>query len=175
MTNTLFVCLENLKVAEISNYSNFDKLILLLAGAFHDLDHPGNNNLFEINTKSVLALTYNDKSVLENYHLFLFFNFLNNDNMNIFSCFELHEIKNIRRMFINMIVGTDVTNHRLDLKKLNDVFNDHEFDPKKQETKEFIMVELLHFADISNCAKPFNIYRKWVDKLFTEFYIQVLI
>ena len=91
VVNTLFYFLEVLNAGVVSNYSVLDKLILLLSGATHDIDHPGNTNIFEINTRSVLALTYNDKSVLENYHLFLFFNFLNNKEMNIFINFDLAE------------------------------------------------------------------------------------
>ena len=41
----------------------------LFSAAIHDFRHPANNNNFEIMTLSDRALTYNNKSVLENFHV----------------------------------------------------------------------------------------------------------
>jgi len=41
------------------------KFALMLASLSHDLKHPGNTNLFEINSQSKLAIRYSDQSVLE--------------------------------------------------------------------------------------------------------------
>lgn len=42
---------------------------LLLGSLIHDFKHPGRSNAFLTRTGHTLALTYNDVSVLENYHL----------------------------------------------------------------------------------------------------------
>ncbi|CAK9025054.1 5'-cAMP phosphodiesterase 4 (Phosphodiesterase 4) (DdPDE4) [Durusdinium trenchii] len=39
-----------------------------IAALGHDMGHPGVNNAFMVNSRQDLALTYNDRSVLENYH-----------------------------------------------------------------------------------------------------------
>ena len=49
--------------------SLFDKFTAILSAAVHDLGHDGNNNAYHITTMSDLAVTYNDISVLENYHI----------------------------------------------------------------------------------------------------------
>eukprot|EP01084_Bolivina_argentea_P113802 202751_1 len=49
--------------------SAFDKFTAILAAAVHDVGHDGNNNGYHIMTQSDLAVTYNDISVLENYHV----------------------------------------------------------------------------------------------------------
>jgi len=172
VTNTLFFLYEKLDVIYITNPSNLDVLVSLLSCATHDLDHPGNNNNFEINTKSLLALTYNDKSVLENYHLFLFFNLLMNDKMNIFADFDIENVKMIRKQFISIIIATDMMNHKNDFKKLQETIIEKDFNFDKKENKEFMITQLVHFADISNGTKPFNIYKRWVDLLFNEFFKQ---
>lgn len=51
---------------------------MLISALTHDVDHPGNNNDFEIKTGSELALRYNNKSVLENYHCYVLFSKLRN-------------------------------------------------------------------------------------------------
>lgn len=40
----------------------------LISALAHDIGHPGNNNDFEIKMMSDLAIRYNNKSVLENFH-----------------------------------------------------------------------------------------------------------
>lgn len=42
---------------------------LLLGALIHDFKHPGRSNAFLTKTGHSLALTYNDVSVLENFHL----------------------------------------------------------------------------------------------------------
>jgi len=164
--------MEKFEFAKICQMTNLEKFILLLSCGTHDVAHPGNTNLFEINTKSNLALAYNDKSVLENYSLFIFFNFINNTNMNIFSDLEIIDSKMIRKNFITNIIATDMSNHLVDLRKIKEIMNT-DVDLTKQENKEFVMGQIVHLSDISNSFKPFNIYRKWVDLLFMEFYSQV--
>lgn len=40
-----------------------------MAALSHDVDHPGLNNGFLVNTLDEMALLYNDQSVLENHHV----------------------------------------------------------------------------------------------------------
>ena len=46
---------------------------MIIAPACHDVGHPGLNNVYMINTGHKHAITYNDRSVLENYHAALTF------------------------------------------------------------------------------------------------------
>jgi hypothetical protein len=57
---------------------------LIISAAAHDVDHPGNNNLLEIKTKSKLATLYNDQSVLESHHAATFFFLIEDEGCNIF-------------------------------------------------------------------------------------------
>ena len=45
-----------------------DSFATLCAALGHDADHPGLNNNFEVNSRSKLAMRYNDESVLESHH-----------------------------------------------------------------------------------------------------------
>ena len=70
--------------------NDLDIFTTLISGAAHDMDHPGNNNVFETKTRSKLALLYNDSAVLENHHTASFFFLLENINYecNIFANFS---------------------------------------------------------------------------------------
>ena len=48
----------------------------IIAGASHDVEHPGFNNIFLIESKDKIAINYNDSSVLENHHAATVFNIL---------------------------------------------------------------------------------------------------
>lgn len=56
------------KTSVMTVIKEFEALSLLLASLGHDADHPGNDNQFEVDSSSPLALCYNDISVLENHH-----------------------------------------------------------------------------------------------------------
>ena len=49
--------------------NDLDILLLLVSAAVHDYGHPGVSNQYLTTTFSPLALQYNDKSVLESYHI----------------------------------------------------------------------------------------------------------
>jgi hypothetical protein len=57
----------------------------LVSAIIHDYRHPGYTNQFMINSDHELALTYNDQSVLENFHLAEAFKLMKLPEYNIFS------------------------------------------------------------------------------------------
>ena len=56
--------------------TDLEVLSLIFAATIHDLAHPGVNNPFLIRTGEERAITYNDRSVLENGHCALGFRLL---------------------------------------------------------------------------------------------------
>ena len=73
--------INNCEVDKLCELTPFDIFITLLSAAAHDMDHPGNNNIYEIKCKSKLALLYNDQAVLENHHAASFFFLLDNNKL----------------------------------------------------------------------------------------------
>lgn len=49
--------------------NDLDFMSLIVAGACHDHEHPGVNNIYLMETRDPLAIRYNDVSVLENHHV----------------------------------------------------------------------------------------------------------
>jgi len=62
-----FYMLTELRSNMYLKYSRLEVIAMFVAALGHDMYHPGYNNLFQINTKSELAIKYNGKSVLEQY------------------------------------------------------------------------------------------------------------
>jgi hypothetical protein len=65
--------------------NKLDIIGLLVASLCHDVAHPGHTNAFEMNSHSALAMRYNDRSLLENYHAFVTFQVLRDQRCDIFA------------------------------------------------------------------------------------------
>lgn len=99
-----------------------DKLVLLVSCIGHDIDHPGNNNAYEINARTDLAVLYSDVSPLENHHCgkkvvsnnnlpAMLFVILQNSATNIFSQIPPDVYRPIRKGIIQCILATDMAKH----------------------------------------------------------------
>eukprot|EP01083_Nonionella_stella_P299416 1016796_1 len=93
------------------NIRTIDKFACLVAGATHDVGHPGNNNTYEINKESDFAVTYNDISVLESYHIALAWQVMKRPGCNILSSLDNKQRKEFRKLFIDSILNTDMSHH----------------------------------------------------------------
>ena len=84
-----------------------------MSGAAHDMDHPGNNNMLEIKSRSKLAILYNDVSVLENHHAASLFFLLDNQQQDcdIYSNFTPQQRSDARKQIIDYILHTDMSKH----------------------------------------------------------------
>ena len=63
--------------------SPLELLAAIIAGLGHDVGHPALTNKFLISVRDEIALTYNDKSVLENMHISKVYSILKMDVCNI--------------------------------------------------------------------------------------------
>ena len=66
----------NSNIEEVCESTVLDILGVIISAIGHDLGHPGYTNTYHINAANDLALTFNDKSCLENYHTSLLFRIL---------------------------------------------------------------------------------------------------
>ncbi|CAB1347154.1 unnamed protein product, partial [Coregonus sp. 'balchen'] len=63
--------------------TELDILAMVFAAAIHDFEHTGTTNNFHIQTRSEVAILYNDRSVLENHHVSAAYRLMQEDEMNI--------------------------------------------------------------------------------------------
>ena len=65
------------EMGEKTEMDKFELMTYILAAACHDVEHPGYNNSYLVETRHVIANNYNDLSVLENHHIATTFRVLN--------------------------------------------------------------------------------------------------
>jgi hypothetical protein len=174
-----------------------DIFALALGALCHDLDHPGLNNPYQINSRSRLAIIYNDQSVLENYHIALAFEMFSHPNTDVLEVLDAASRKAVRRLLISCVIATDMTYHFQLKGELDDMIKrlfsgptvpvpdsivdtsfftsrpNLNFDSVvKDKDKDVLMKIVLHIADISNPSKPFDISKAWSDRVIEEFFNQ---
>merc|ERR1719362_242754 len=86
----------------------------LIAALAHDVGHLGMNNLFLTSSRHQLAITYNDRSVLENYHASMLQRLLDqeygedvNSAGRLLDKLSVAQLKEARHQMISLILGTD--------------------------------------------------------------------
>ncbi|XP_030009181.1 high affinity cGMP-specific 3',5'-cyclic phosphodiesterase 9A-like [Sphaeramia orbicularis] len=150
--------------------SRIDLLIMLTSALCHDLDHPGYNNVYQINAQTDLALRYNDISPLENHHCAVAFGILSKPECNILKNLTCDQYKHIRGGMIKCILATDMARH-------NEILNKFKvmqpvFDFTNKDHKEVLMKIMVKVSDISNEARPMAVAEPWLDCLLQEFFNQ---
>jgi len=177
-------CHMALMVGEGACYLTFqDMLVVLLSSIAHDVAHPGVSAPFLIATAAPLAITYNDKSPLENMHSSVFFETLRKPGMNFLEHLKKHDFAKIRAKIIAAILATDMTNHFTLVDKLASRVAEQDENPivqdssKENEKKVFkksvddrrILVEaFVHMADLGNSLRPWDVCKAAVVALEEE-------
>ena len=143
----------------------FEEAAVILASYLHDIDHPGTTNTFQIRTSSQLALTYNDKSVLEQNSA----SFGAKIIQEVFS-FTLGDadFSLLRTSFINNVLKTDYTKVEKFLTKIANV-------PINWESAEFralVAQVLTLMSDLSFAVRKWKQAEYWYDLMRDEQYQQ---
>jgi calcium/calmodulin-dependent 3',5'-cyclic nucleotide phosphodiesterase len=140
---------------------------VFFAAIIHDFEHTGTTNNFHIQSKSDFALYYNDRAVLENYHLSAAFKLMLNDSCNILNELDRDQYKEFRQLVIEIVLATDMSFHFAQLKNMKNVMNLGETIDK---TRALSLI--IHCADIGHPSKHWILHEKWTHLLMNEFFAQ---
>ena len=194
ITQTICLFFNNSNAEEVCHAQVIDLLSIIIAALGHDVGHPGLTNTFQINSSSDMAITYNDSSCLENFHLCTLFKTIRKDEYNIFEKLLPQDYKNIRKKMISEILATDMAIHGKVLNnirsKIPDYLLTNEKENSKNKIKKFELITdinneqttneekqalfdyFIHSADLGHNTKLFNISLRWVKLLSEEFWLQ---
>nr|CAI9859013.1 Phytopthora agathidicda GPCR-PDE 2 [Phytophthora agathidicida] len=153
------------------NVNDSTLLVGLVAAAAHDISHPGVSNGFLIATKSNLAITYSDDSVLERMHIAELYRILSHDAFDVFSTMAAAERAESRKIIIGMILATDLARHfqRISVLKTKTFAMSEE---SQGLEVSLLMETMLMLADLGHTAKPFDYHQTWAERISEEFFQQ---
>lgn len=150
-----------------------DIFAVLLAGAVHDLSHPGVSNPFLVNTRSPLALLYNDASVLEMFHVSTAFRVLHNSpGCDFTEGMTRGQYRQFRETMITLVLSTDLKYHFDHLGRMKTRVATDAYATVERRDVLLLLGQAVHTADISNPTKCKPLMLKWTQKVMREFWIQ---
>lgn len=153
--------------------TSIDILAVLIAAICHDLDHPGNNNAFEVATRSTLAITYSDDVVLERHHCSMALKILFEPENNFIECLAVADKSRLRKVVISSIMATDMSIHFTLMAQL--VTHSHQavtFCKKDSGDRIMLTRFVLHSADIGAQTQGKELADKWTERCLNEFALQ---
>eukprot|EP00927_Polykrikos_kofoidii_P048005 TRINITY_DN42250_c0_g1_i1.p1 TRINITY_DN42250_c0_g1~~TRINITY_DN42250_c0_g1_i1.p1 ORF type:complete len:681 (+),score=100.06 TRINITY_DN42250_c0_g1_i1:248-2290(+) len=156
-------------------YDPMDCLGSLLAAAVHDVAHDGFSNAFHVAVQDEIALTYNDRSPLENFHLAIAFKLMRSKlELDILGDLLPEQAAMVRLEMIEMVLGTDMSEH---FSKLGEFtawagsFGENRSTWQANDKAMGVMrANVLHCADISNPGKVFSLCQTWCIRIITEMF-----
>ncbi|KAJ3021730.1 High affinity cAMP-specific 3',5'-cyclic phosphodiesterase 7A [Thoreauomyces humboldtii] len=154
--------------------TDLEMFAVYIAAAIHDLDHPGLNNKFLVETHDPKAILYNDRSVLENHHLATAFTVMMRDDTNILENMDHDDSHRFRELVIGMVMATDISEHFTTLSLFkNKTSGTSPFDPTNNAGDRFALFQMfIKCADVSNLSREWNVYATWLERLQREFMAQ---
>ncbi|XP_034153526.1 calcium/calmodulin-dependent 3',5'-cyclic nucleotide phosphodiesterase 1A isoform X2 [Esox lucius] len=142
-------------------------LAMVFAAAIHDFEHTGTTNNFHIQTRSEVAILYNDRSVLENHHVSAAYRLMQDDEMNILVNLPKDDWRELRTLVVEMVMSTDMSCHFQQIKTMRNSLQQPEGVDKAKA-----LSLMLHAADISHPAKAWKLHYRWTQALMEEFFRQ---
>ncbi|CAG9314499.1 unnamed protein product [Blepharisma stoltei] len=152
--------------------SDFDLLATIIASLGHDVAHPGFTNRFLINNKDILAINYNDYSVLEMMHCSTTFQIMQEDHSNILVSLDFDHYLAVRKLIIEMILSTDMSKHWDFLAQFKAKTLTGPKNIDKLEQRVDVLKLVIKSADVGHAAKTRDLHLKWSRLVCEEFFAQ---
>lgn len=157
-----------LRSSDMSRHmTSLELLAALVAAAAHDFKHPGVNNAFLINSGHELAVRYNDRSPLENFHAAEMFGLLSKASADILIGLSSQERHTFRHIVIEMILATDMAQHFSNVSEFKAKLEAGLNLEEHNDRLEFLKF-MLKCADISNPAKDRELATSWAYRVTRE-------
>eukprot|EP00899_Mesostigma_viride_P009669 jgi/Mesvir1/18703/Mv17187-RA.2 len=152
-----------------------DHLAALVAALVHDYKHPGVSNDFILKMGGELAMRYNDRSPLENFHLSEAFELMSADGFNFLRHLASATYAEIRHIVIEMVLATDLKNHFRVLDKFKTrllTLHDKPWDRDSESDRMLLLRMALKVADLGHTCKSLELHQRWAELIVEEFYTQ---
>uniref|UniRef100_A0A667WTK2 Phosphodiesterase n=1 Tax=Myripristis murdjan TaxID=586833 RepID=A0A667WTK2_9TELE len=147
-----------------------DILLGLVAAATHDLDHPGVNQRFLVQTEHHLAALYQNTSVLENHHWKSAVGLLRESGL--LAHRPASERLKMEERLGSLILATDISRQNDYLSQFRCHLQSGDLRMDNANHRHFILQMAMKCADICNPCRPWRLCKLWSSKVTEEFFHQ---
>jgi len=169
VTQSMFAMLTTGKMSE--QLSSSECLALLVGCLCHDLDHRGTNNEFQMKTDSPLQKLYGT-STMEQHHFNCAVTILNSEGNNIFAHLQSQEYRKVMKLLKHAILATDLSNYIRQRDKFSNAVETKSLDTSLSENRAMLRSMLMTASDLSGITKPWDIQKRVVHLVTSEFFHQ---
>eukprot|EP00794_Sanderia_malayensis_P003350 gene3351-3839_t len=169
VAQSMFAVLTTGKLSE--KLSSLECLALLVGCLCHDLDHRGTNNEFQTKSDTPLGKLYGT-SPLEHHHFNHAVAILNSEGNNIFQSLSSSDYSQTMKYLKHAILATDLTRYFKCRETVFPLIESQTLDMDRKEHKNMLRGILMTACDLSGITKPWNIQKKVVHLVTSEFFHQ---
>eukprot|EP00899_Mesostigma_viride_P006925 jgi/Mesvir1/16233/Mv08486-RA.2 len=152
-----------------------DQLAAICAALVHDYKHPGVSNDFIQKMGGELAMRYNDRSALENFHLSEAFSLLTNKECHFLKHMGTMAYAEIRHIMIEMVLATDLKRHFALLDKFKTrllTLSEKPWDSESESDRLLLLRMAIKVSDLGHTCKALPLHQQWTALIVEEFYTQ---
>ncbi|HKI99788.1 MAG TPA: 3',5'-cyclic nucleotide phosphodiesterase [bacterium] len=148
------------------------RFLLMLTALIHDVEHPGHNNQWEVQTQSMLAQEYENVAVLEKHSYAVTLRIMADPAYDLFLPFGQDTAERWLRVMEEIVLATDFAVHRQFLDDFRIFMAEHLPDFGNEAFLSWVARAVMKAADIANTSKPFPQARLWGERVMMEFWAQ---
>lgn len=148
------------------------RFLLMLTALMHDVEHPGTNNQWEVQTNSSLAKKYENVAVLEKHSYDVTLKIMADPAYALFLPFGEETARQWLRIMEEIVLATDFAVHRQFLDEFRAYLESHPRDFSDPVFLSWVCRALMKAADIANTSKPFPEAKVWGQRVMMEFWAQ---
>eukprot|EP01054_Gregarina_sp_Poly1_P008358 Gregarina_sp_Poly_1__8357@NODE_48_length_17742_cov_51_152532_g42_i0_p3_GENE_NODE_48_length_17742_cov_51_152532_g42_i0NODE_48_length_17742_cov_51_152532_g42_i0_p3_ORF_typecomplete_len588_score78_71PDEase_I/PF00233_19/2_9e55_NODE_48_length_17742_cov_51_152532_g42_i077249487 len=163
-----------LKYLQLNNAPEQETMAGIVAALGHDVGHPGRNSNFYQRTNSMMSVVYSDDSVMENAHGSTLIRFIMTcPETNIFEGLTAVEVRDIRRLIVELILATDIMKHFEYMSNFRLCAMSPDFDYKQNpEHRKRVYHLCIKAADAFFGCLEWSSHKEWVLRSCEERYQQ---
>jgi len=161
-----------LVAGNLTRFSPPERMAAMVAACVHDLGHPGIASSLLIAARAPLALRYNDRAVLEQYHACSAMTLLAQPENDFTSALPPSDARLLRRLVIELVLQTDMAVHANFMAEMGRRVAEEPLDLTRAADRELALELLLKCADVGSCMKSVAGAVRWGCAILTEFFNQ---
>ncbi|KAI8925593.1 hypothetical protein BC831DRAFT_460202 [Entophlyctis helioformis] len=153
-------------------FSGIEIFSLCVGSAVHDVDHPGVNNAFLVQTGHPIAILYNDMAVLESHHASKAFEIVRSPDANIFGNLAVDQMRFCRKLIISIVLATDLSQHFQFINKFKGKIATSSLKLEEEPDRQLVLEMAVKCGDLGNPTKRFDESKRWSFLVMEEFFRQ---